>query len=54
MKKPIILCLTTLLAIAPLSFGQAKAAKSDKSAPSETAINRSGEVCLGSIQEQTG
>ena len=38
MKKPVILCFVTLLAIAPVCFGQAKPAKSDKSAPSEAAI----------------
>ena len=38
MKKPSILCLITLVAIAPLCFGQAKPAKSGKSAPSESAI----------------
>jgi len=38
MKKPFILCCITLLAIAPLCFGQAKPAKAGKSAPSESAI----------------
>lgn len=38
MKKPFILCFITLLAIAPLCFGQAKPAKAGKSAPSESAI----------------
>jgi hypothetical protein len=38
MKKPFILCFVTLLAIVPVCFGQAKPAKSGKSAPSETAI----------------
>jgi len=38
MKKPLILCLITLLAIAPLYLGQAKAGKAGKSAPSESTI----------------
>jgi Domain of unknown function (DUF4440) len=38
MRKPFILCCITLLAIAPLCFGQAKPAKAGKSAPSESAI----------------
>jgi len=38
MKKPFILCLITLLAIAPVSFSQGKPAKAGKSAPSEAAI----------------
>jgi uncharacterized protein DUF4440 len=38
MKKPSILCFITLLAIAPLCFGQAKPAKAGKSAPSESTI----------------
>jgi uncharacterized protein DUF4440 len=38
MKKPFILCFVALLAIAPVCFGQAKPAKSGKSAPSEAAI----------------
>ena len=38
MKKPFILCFVMLLAIAPLSFGQGKPAKSGKSAPSESTI----------------
>ncbi len=38
MKKPLILCFITLLAITPLCFGQARAAKAGKSAPSESAI----------------
>ena len=38
MKKPSILCLITLVAIAPVCFGQAKPAKAGKSAPSEVTI----------------
>ena len=38
MKKQFILCLITLLAIAPIYLGQAKPAKADKSAPSESTI----------------
>jgi hypothetical protein len=38
MKKPFILCFITLLAITPLCFGQARAGKAGKSAPSESAI----------------
>lgn len=39
MKKSFILCCITLVAIAPVCFGQAKPAKSAKSAPSEAAIS---------------
>jgi hypothetical protein len=39
MKKPFILCCITLLAIAPVYFGQAKPAKVGKSAPNESAIS---------------
>jgi Domain of unknown function (DUF4440) len=38
MKKPFILCFITLLAITPLCFGQARAGKAGKLAPSESAI----------------
>ena len=38
MKRQFILCFITLVAIAPLCFGQAKPAKAGKSAPSESAI----------------
>src|SRR5262245_53279147 len=38
MKKPSILCCITLLTIAPVCFAQAKPAKADKSAASESAI----------------
>jgi hypothetical protein len=39
MKKSFILCCITLVAIAPVCFGQAKPAKSAKSAPNEAAIS---------------
>jgi hypothetical protein len=38
MKKPFIICFITLLAIAPLYFGQAKQTKAGKSGPTEAAI----------------
>ena len=38
MKKQFILCLITLLAIAPVYLGQEKPVKADKSAPSESTI----------------
>ena len=38
MKKPFILCCITLLAIAPMCFGQAKPAKAGKSAANESTI----------------
>jgi len=39
MKKRFILCYITLIAIAPICFGQASPAKSGKSASNESAIN---------------
>ena len=38
MKKPSILCLITLLAIAPVCFGQGKPAKAGRSAANESTI----------------
>jgi Domain of unknown function (DUF4440) len=38
MKRPLILCFITLLAIAPVCFGQARPAKAGKSAPNESTI----------------
>jgi hypothetical protein len=38
MKRPLILCFITLLAIAPVCFGQAKPAKAGKSAANESTI----------------
>ena len=38
MKRPLILCFITLLAIAPVCFGQGKPAKAGKSAANESTI----------------
>jgi hypothetical protein len=38
MKRRLILCFITLLAIAPVCFGQARPAKAGKSAPNESTI----------------
>lgn len=38
MRKPFVLCCITLIAIAPLCFGQAKPAKAGKSAANESTI----------------
>jgi hypothetical protein len=38
MKRPLILCFITLLAIAPVCFGQARPAKAGKSAANESTI----------------
>jgi hypothetical protein len=37
-KRPLILCFITLLAIAPVCFGQARPAKAGKSAANESTI----------------
>src|SRR5262245_21520871 len=39
MKKPFILCCITLLVVAPVCFGQAKAPKAGKSAANESTIS---------------